>query len=545
MKEPIDYVKSRIRRLMRKHHLPGVVVALIDDQDIIWQEAFGLANIEKNMPATLNTTYRVGSITKLFTAIEIMRLYEEGLLNLDAPITDYLPDFSIKTRLPESAPITIRSILAHRSGLPRNSNLPEWYWDAGTDIFKEMTKSIKNTYTAFPVGYRYKYSNLTFNILAQIIEDIRKALFPFYIKDNLLSPIGMKDSTFLSDQLADKDNIAMGYSYQDGKNNPLNQYDIIALASGNLYSTIGDICQFARFIFRGGEANGTQIIKQETLRMMFQEQYSRPIDPETHGLGWFTNRNRLSELVVSHSGGINGTSSQLMLMPDKKLGIVTFANSEGYEQYSISLSIKALELMLEARRGITPSKSLEAKTVKVDKSVLEKYTGKYIINGEVSRVFLSGNKLQATVQVNKLNLIPLSASKFKVKHWLVDIGESYAEFFTGDKDDAVMILTLEDAFHLTCPKYPEIDEIPPLWHQLTGKYDLHLRVKSKYSETEIIGDAEVKIVDNVLIMTGEKTIIPITETEIIIIGGPFDGETMLYDKDTGTIIWQNVIYKPV
>ena len=278
--------------------------------------------------------------------------------------------------------------------------------------------------------------------------------------------------------------------------------------------------------------------------MMFQEQYSKPTDPETHGLGWFTNRSSFSELVVSHSGGINGTSSQLMLMPYKKLGVVTFSNSESYEQHSISLSIKALESMMENRRGIAPSKRVKPGPVKVNKPDLQKYTGKYIINGEVSRIFLSGKNLKATVQGHKLTLIPLSSSRFKVKHWLIDIGESYAEFFTDEKDNAVMILNLEDAFHLTCPKYPDINEIPSLWRRLTGKYNLHTRIKSKYSESEIIGDEEIKIVDNVLVTTGQKAIVPLNDKELIIIGGPFDGETMLYDNDTGNITWQNVIYKP-
>ena len=139
----VDYAEHGIRRLMRQHHLPSLTVALIDDQDTIWQEAFGWANVEKEIPATADTVYKLWSVSKVFTAIETMRLVEEGLLDLDAPITDYLPDFSIQSRFPDSEPITIRSILAHRSGLPRNEcRSVNWY--GGYDVLEEMVKSLKS-----------------------------------------------------------------------------------------------------------------------------------------------------------------------------------------------------------------------------------------------------------------------------------------------------------------------------------------------------------------------------------------------------------------
>jgi CubicO group peptidase (beta-lactamase class C family) len=94
----IEYVDYQINKLMNKYDLPSVCVALIDDQSVVYEHAYGLANVEKNTPATLDTVYKMGSITKLFTGLEVMQLYEEGLIDLDAPITDYLPDFSINSR---------------------------------------------------------------------------------------------------------------------------------------------------------------------------------------------------------------------------------------------------------------------------------------------------------------------------------------------------------------------------------------------------------------------------------------------------------------
>jgi CubicO group peptidase (beta-lactamase class C family) len=103
----LDYAQHRIHQLMKQHHFPSVAVSLIDDQEVIWQAAFGLANVEDETPATVDTVYKLWSVAKVFTAIETMRLVEEGFVDLDAPITEVLPDFSIQSRFPDSEPITI------------------------------------------------------------------------------------------------------------------------------------------------------------------------------------------------------------------------------------------------------------------------------------------------------------------------------------------------------------------------------------------------------------------------------------------------------
>ena len=111
--------------LIKNGNVPGVVMALVDDQEIVWQEAFGYANLEKEIFVSVDTVYKMASVTKPFTALAIMKLYEDGIIDLDAPITDYLPDFSIKTRFPDSDPITIRSILSHRGGFTHPENRPD------------------------------------------------------------------------------------------------------------------------------------------------------------------------------------------------------------------------------------------------------------------------------------------------------------------------------------------------------------------------------------------------------------------------------------
>ncbi|MCE7741677.1 MAG: beta-lactamase family protein, partial [Candidatus Heimdallarchaeota archaeon] len=179
-----------------KHNLPSTAVSLLDGDNIVYQRVTGFSNIEEEYEADDNTVYKAGSISKLFTAIEIMRLYEEGLVDLDAPITTYLPDFSISSRFNDTEPITIRNILSHRSGLPRNGNLPLWAWDNTTYVMRDLVASLEESNVAYPANYRFKYSNIGYNILGRIIEVVRGEWFAIYMRDSLLHPIGMTSSGF-------------------------------------------------------------------------------------------------------------------------------------------------------------------------------------------------------------------------------------------------------------------------------------------------------------------------------------------------------------
>ncbi len=150
----IEYSEYQIAKIMKKYDLPSVAISIVDDQKTVWSSARGVTAERFGSETTLETVYRIGSISKVFTAIEIMRLYEEGLLDLDDPITRFLPGFTVKSRFNDTTPITIRQILAHRSGLPRNGNLVSWHWDSGPEnALRDLVNSVNDTYTAYPAGY--------------------------------------------------------------------------------------------------------------------------------------------------------------------------------------------------------------------------------------------------------------------------------------------------------------------------------------------------------------------------------------------------------
>jgi CubicO group peptidase (beta-lactamase class C family) len=552
----IEYAEQKIQWVMKQYQLPSVAVILIDDQDTIWQETFGIANLEGDSPAASDTVYKLWSVAKVFTAIETMRLVEDGLADLDTPITEYLPNFSIQSRFPDSEPITIRSLLTHRSGLPRN----ECHWiDFSKDALAGLAASLEDCHQAFPAGYRYKYSNMGFDLLGYLIQEMRGGLFPDYMRENLLLPIGMDNSAFLREQVPANLELAFGYEYYKGEYYPYEQGDITSFPSGNLYSTIEDMGRFAKFIFRGGDVNGGQILSPEIFKAMFADQFSNARDPEPMGLGWKTAYVLGSERMVWHDGGPSeGVGALVALLPERKLGVILFANGTAFEgRVSVPLALDMLEFLLKTKYGVNVPREKTQKPAELDSALLDKYVGKYAAFGKVMEVFLRGNQLKGRIQGITFNLVPLSETTFQLKHWLADLGladllrvpidlrQMRIEFMVGDETgDDVMIINVGNIFFEICPRYPHLDEIPLLWDDMTREYDLVARLPSGEVGTDVLGKTSIQAEDGVLQMAGlVGPILPIKETEIIILSGPFAGETMDIEPGTGNIYHQSIMFQ--
>jgi hypothetical protein len=370
----------------------------------------------------------------------------------------------------------------------------------------------------------------------------------------------MENSVFLSADIPAQKAVALGYEYYKGEYYSLEQSDISSLPSGNLYSTLEDMSAFARFVFRGGEVNGEQIINPETLNLMFENQFSSQRDPQPMGLGWKIARVLGSELLVWHDGGPGeGIGSLVALLPERKLGVVLFANEISFEgSISVSLATEILELMLETKYSVIPYEDEIPEPVDIDRSLLEDYVGRYIAFGQVMDVSLSGDRLKGRIQGMKLDLIPVDETRFRVSHWLlklgltdllqlpIDLRELEIEFLAGDETDkGVMIIDIGGISYEICPRYPQITVVPALWEELAGVYELVARLPSGDVGNEIIGRDEIVIEDGVLEMPGVVgPLKPINETEIIILSGPFAGEIMVYEPGTGYIYHQWVVYKP-
>jgi hypothetical protein len=250
------------------------------------------------------------------------------------------------------------------------------------------------------------------------------------------------------------------------------------------------------------------------------------------------------------SGPSEGTGALVAFLPERKLGVVLIANSTTFGgDVSAPLAVEILKLMLETKYGLTPPPEETPAMVKIGRATLEDYIGRYIAFGEVLEVYLQGDQLKGSIQGFSFNLVPLSKTSFQPQHWLADIGlatllrvpidlrQLKIEFMVGDDVSAdFMVIDLSGFSFEICPKYPNIGEISPFWENISGDYDLLPRLPSGLPGTEILGQTSIWVEDGVLWMAGfVGPILPISETKIIIISGPFSWETMVYEPEMGNI----------
>ena len=546
----IHHAENRISYLMTEYHLPCFAFAMVDDQKVIYQAVSGYKDLQEGLMADLETLFRVCSISKVFTAIEIMRLYEEGLVDIDLPLSKYIPLFFNKKPFQDEDPVTLRKILAHRSGLPRNGCLLPWHWDGQPNVLEDVVRSLKYSYMAYPPGYRYKYSNVGFDILGHIIEKKRKKLFPEYMDRDVLPDMDMEESTFLplSDDIG---RIARGYSYAKGTFSSYGRYELNQMASANLHSTIPDICDFMRFIFRKGQVGQGQRIKGETLEMMFQPQYSWPGDPHENGLAWRTDTHRFSELTVFHHGICMGTQSLIALMPEKKQGIVLICNSSSIDDsILLEFGFEILGLMLQTIDGVLPKSESGPQPSGSPQTSSEKdqYEGKYCLDGEIIELFIKSEDLKVKIEPGEMELLPLEGRRFSLSsdmRSLERFGKIEVEFFLDEISKDWMIHIFRGGMYVgTAIKCPVLDETAlEKWRKLEGKYEAYPRFESRFTGEKRFGHAEIILKDNFLLLPSHRAVLmPLNDMELVIRGGLFDGETMLYDPVTGYITWQDVVY---
>lgn len=239
-----EYVSALVRYQMKKHDVTGLSIALVDNQRVIWSEGFGYADKAGDVPASPETVYRAGSISKLFTATAVMQLAERGKMDIDRPLGDYLPGFSIRTRFAEPASITPRSIMTHHSGLP--SDYLKGMWSRNPEPFTGVAGRIREEYAANPPGVVFSYSNLGMTLLGDVIGKVSGRDFVDLVRDEILLPLGMNHSSFSPS--ADRTPPA-AKGYRKGK-----EAEDRDIPAGGLNTSVLDLSRFVRMVFAGGKA---------------------------------------------------------------------------------------------------------------------------------------------------------------------------------------------------------------------------------------------------------------------------------------------------
>jgi len=331
-----DVVDEFAAAFARQHGLAGLAVGIVRDGQLVHTIDIGHASIERRLPVTAESVFRVGSISKTFTAIAVMQLVAGGRVDLDRPVNDYLRHYRVEGP-PQAQPVTLRHLLTHTSGI---GELRRY-----TDVFQPFigmavppgrtTPSFAEYYAPslraeLPPGQKWAYANHGFTTLGAVIEDVTGERFADYVRREILDPLGMTGSDFVRNERV-ADQLCDGYARKRDRNKPVRYLDIIPSPAGSLFSNVSDLARYVTALCNdGGPILGAALLDEMT-RPQFR------VDPRLAaiGLAFF-----LSDVdghrVAGHDGGVPGFVSYLRFAPDDGVGVVVLTNSNNMK---ISMAI--------------------------------------------------------------------------------------------------------------------------------------------------------------------------------------------------------------
>jgi CubicO group peptidase (beta-lactamase class C family) len=347
-----EYIFELIKKRMQQNNVAGLSIALVDHYKLVWAEGFGFQNMEDNISATDRSIYNLASVTKLITATAIMQLVEQGLIDLDQPIREYIPEFQIRSRFTNTQPVTVRTLLTHHSGLPGDREINQ-LTSKPFEHFSVVLEHYKKEYAAYPPDHVWAYCNQGYNLLGVIIERISDSTYEEYIQRNIFEPLGMKNTAVSKDDIPvelhskvyrTKSNSSYWYSYFRDR------------PAGGLLSSVYEMSFFMRMVLNEGSFKDRDIIQRDTLEEMLTVQNDViPLDIGFKlGLGWYLDRVclRYAGRYCGHGGDFAAAHTHMSLLPDHKLGVIVAANTDTAAVIVREIADLALQLALEIKTGL-------------------------------------------------------------------------------------------------------------------------------------------------------------------------------------------------
>lgn len=339
-----DQLEPVIKQVMQSTDMPGFAIAVVENQKIVYSAGFGVKNLTTKEPISARSLFHMASITKPFVATSIVQLWEQGRIDLDAPVAKYLSYFRLADDRYRN--ITIRQMLSHISGMP---DVKDYEWDKpqyDDGALERYVRSLSTQSLIAEPGSKLQYSNMAFEVLGDVIAKVSGTSFETYVQRNILEPLGMNSSTLLvkqaDPQLLTSPHVAnSSYDVEVSKVFPYNR---MHSPSSTLYSNVLDMSRWAIANMNRGELEGKRILKSATYDLMWKppgEQF-----PQI-GISWFLGKYR-EQPVVSHSGGDTGFVSNLVILPEKKIAVVMMSN---YDRAPLRLITNAA---LDVALGLKP-----------------------------------------------------------------------------------------------------------------------------------------------------------------------------------------------
>ncbi|WP_018759258.1 serine hydrolase [Paenibacillus terrigena] len=330
MNQALQGIRPFIEQQMKLWNVPGLAVAVIKDQEIIMTEGFGYRDVEAGLEVKPETLFAIGSTTKAFTAVAAGILVDEGKIDLDVPVKQYLPHFKMYDSLATER-VTLRDMLCHRTGLPRHELMHYNSSFTREEVIERLQYLEPNQ--DFRSGWQYQ--NIMYMIVGYVVGQRLGTTWEQAVQDKILNPLQMNVSNFSVEYSQKQPNYALPYMDQGDmlQRIPFRNIDLMGPA-GSINSNLMDMAKWVMLLLNKGVHQGQQIISESSLAEVFKPHMPTDswITKETpmscYSLGWSIEPYR-GHQVLHHGGGIDGFTAEVAFSPDENMGIVIFANKNG------------------------------------------------------------------------------------------------------------------------------------------------------------------------------------------------------------------------
>jgi CubicO group peptidase (beta-lactamase class C family) len=458
---PVEEIVDRTLREIVRDGYPGVALLVARDGKVLFRRAYGRACVEHAVPATPETKYRIGSITKQFTAAAILRLQEQGRLSVQDKLSKFVPDF------PRGGEVSVHQLLTHTSGIHSYTNSPGFLSVATVEVKpEELIQSFKNDRFDFAPGQRFLYNNSGYFLLGAIIEKVSGQSYADHLRTSFFEPLGMK-STGVHTSRDIIPGEAYGYAWEhDRVVKPLNWDMSRAGAAGALYSTVDDLFLWNEALFGGKVLSPSSLAAALVPVVTAEDEEQAKDEGYAYGLGIARTRGLRA---VAHGGGLHGFAANLLRVPEQRFTVVALSNSSppipGLAVGALTTEVS--ELYLGGLMQDRPEPTVDAS---VTATGYDDYLGQYDYGGALLTVTRDADRLYAELTGQpRFEIFPRAKDVFFWK-----VVEAEVRFVRDEKGKVVKAVHRQGGQTINAPRFepPAVARVDPkVYDDYVGRYD--------------------------------------------------------------------------
>ncbi|MFT5732375.1 MAG: CubicO group peptidase (beta-lactamase class C family) [Planctomycetota bacterium] len=341
-------LRAALTSNLESAHVPGMAIAIVRDDKVVFAEGFGFADLELKRPATPETMFAIGSSSKAFTSAAIGMLVDEGKMEWDAPVTTYLPEFELAIDAQEDGDVlTVRDLLCHRTGFTRMGVL----WASGKVDRPTIMATAGKAEPFAPFRKEFHYNNVMYLVAGEALGAASDSTWEDFVQARLVGPLKMTRSNLSISAAKKSPQLALGYRWNTEKEalerDPMRSLDAIA-AAGAINSNVLDMSRWVRLQLGRGELEGERLISQQSLEDTWKKSIDTS-DTNGYGLGWFVGTWR-GHRMLQHGGNIDGFSAMVAFLPEENVGFCLLMNVG-----ASSLQETCREMVFDALMGPDPT----------------------------------------------------------------------------------------------------------------------------------------------------------------------------------------------